>query len=325
MIVSWFTPVNHRDYNAMPASVWIRCLQLIPYLEEKGGHCVVNDPEVRADVCVFVRWQNEEAQTLARKLKRRGSRIVFDLCVNYLDETGLLGRNMGTTRERVMEAQRMIAVSDAITCASVFIAERAREHHPNVSYFPDSIDHRHFRLAKSLSDFSKPKINAIWSGVAVKATELKETYPLLAERGITLTVISDSPLSLPGPYEFVPWSYQTFPRDILRGEICLGPRRTDNPYDKGHSHFKIGIFMAQGVPALASPLLAYIEVVGKTGGGRICDSESAWGAALDKILADRQILREWSQAACQGMLAYSTESAAQKYVRLFESLCTTIP
>ena len=115
MIVSWFVPVNHRDYNAMPASVWIRCLQLIPFLEERGVRCVVNDPQVRGDICVFVRWQNEEAQELARKLKQRGFRIVFDLCVNYFDETGLLGKNMGVTRERVMEAQRMVAVSDAIT------------------------------------------------------------------------------------------------------------------------------------------------------------------------------------------------------------------
>lgn len=322
MIVSWFTPVNHRDYNAMPASVWIRCLQLIPYLEEQGVHCVVNDRRARADVCVFVRWQNEEAQKLARKLKQRGSQVVFDLCVNYFDETGLLGPHMGTTTERVMEAQRMVAASDAITCASAFIADRAREHHPNVFYLPDSIDRRHFRLTKLLSDFSKLKMNAIWSGVSSKATDLKHMYPLLAEGGITLTVISDSPPSLPGPYEFVPWSYQTFPHDILKGEICLGPRRTDNPYDKGHSHFKIGIFMAQGVPVLASPVPSYIEVIGKAGGGRICASESAWEAALDEILEDRQILREWSQAACQGMLTYSTELVAQKYTQLFESLCT---
>ncbi len=31
-----FIPVSHRNLNRMSASVWIRCLQLLPYLEEHG-------------------------------------------------------------------------------------------------------------------------------------------------------------------------------------------------------------------------------------------------------------------------------------------------
>lgn len=323
--VNWFIPVNHRDYDRMPASVWIRCLQLIPYLEERGVHCTVNKPGVEADIAVFVRWQDEQAYQLARQQKQKGQRIVFDLCVNFFDETGLFEGGYGTTRERVTEAQRMGEVADVITCGSEFIRKRASEFHPRTVYLSESIDGRHFRFEKFPSDFNRPALTAVWSGQPSKSTELAALYPLLARRGISLIVISEKRPPLPGPYTCVPWSYYTFPHAILKGDLCVTPRRTDNPYDCGHSHFKIGVFMAQGVPALASPLPSYIEVIEKTGGGRICASESAWAAALDEVVKDRQMIEKWSQDAYRGMLSYSTESVVEKYIELFESLCATIP
>ena len=323
--VNWFIPVNHRDYDRMPVSVWIRCLQLIPYLEERQVCCTVNKPKAKADIAIFVRWQDEGAYQLARRLKVRGTRIVFDLNINYFDEMGLFEGGYGATKEQVTECKRMVEVADVITCGSEFIRQRASEFHPRAVYLPESIDRRHFRFEKALSDFDRPVLTAVWSGQPSKAAELADLYPLLTHRDIPLVVISEKRPPLPGPYIYVPWSYHTFPLAILKGDLCVSPRRTDNPYDRGHSHFKIGVFMAQGVPALASPLLSYIEVIEKTGGGRICDSESAWEAALDEVLEDRQMLKKWSQDTCQGMLSYSTASIAEKYIQLFESLCAATP
>jgi glycosyltransferase involved in cell wall biosynthesis len=115
----------------------------------------------------------------------------------------------------------------------------------------------------------------------------------------------------------MPWSYHAFPRNILRGDLCIAPRSTDNPYDLGHSHFKIGVFMAEGVPALASPLPSYVEVIGETGAGKICDSEESWESTIDRVLEDRQMLKIWSLAAQRRMYLYSTESIAQRYIQLF--------
>ena len=318
--VNWFIPVNHRDYNQMPASVWVRCLQLFPYLEKHGVRCTVNDRNADVDVAIFMRWQDEKAYKLAQEQKQKGQRIIFDLCVNYFDETGLFQGGYGSTKERVREAARMVDLADVVACASEFIKQRASEFHPYTIYLPDSVDFDHFRFEKSCSDFDKPVLTVVWAGQSSKTVELADLYPLLARRRIPLIVISEKKPSLPGPYTYMPWSYHTFPRAILSGELCIAPRRTDNPYDLGHSHFKIGIFMAQGVPALASPLPSYVEVIGKTGAGRICDSEVSWESAIDKALEDRHMLKEWSKAARQGMLVYSTESIAQKYMQLFKDI-----
>jgi nuclear transport factor 2 (NTF2) superfamily protein len=301
----------------MPASVWIRCLQLIPYLKKHGVVSTVNNPNTDEDVAIFVRWQDKQAYKLAKNKKKKGQRIIFDLCVNYFDETGLFHGEYGSTKERVMEAARMVELADIITCASEFIKQRASEYHPNVIYLPDSVNFNHFRFKKSHSDFDKRVLTAVWAGQSNKIAELVCLYPLLSRRRIPLVIISDKKPSLPGPYTYMPWSYHAFPRNILRGDLCIAPRSTDNPYDLGHSHFKIGVFMAEGVPALASPLPSYVEVIGETGAGKICDSEESWESTIDRVLEDRQMLKIWSLAAQRRMYLYSTESIAQRYIQLF--------
>ncbi|SVE39845.1 uncharacterized protein METZ01_LOCUS492699, partial [marine metagenome] len=97
-------------------------------------------------------------------------------------------------------------------------------------------------------------------------------------------------------------------------------RKTDNSYDLGHSHLKIGIFLAHGIPALASPIPSYVEVIEKSKGGKICKSSSEWVSALDEINENPESLTEFSQLAKKGMEAYSTENVVQQYVKLFQKL-----
>jgi len=203
MRAAWFIPVNHRDYDHLPASVWIRCLQLIPYLEESGVHCNVNEPNAKADIAIFVRWQDEEAYKLARKQKEKGRRIVFDLCVNYFEETDVPYIGRPVTKKHVDECLHMLSVADVVTCASAYIAQRAREFASWVEYLPDSINRRHFYHTKLVENFYQPKLRAIWSGIATKAGELDPILPLLRERNISLTIISNQKPALSIPYRFL--------------------------------------------------------------------------------------------------------------------------
>lgn len=304
----------------MPASVWIRCLQLVPYLETAGIRSEINGTGRDTKLAVFVRRQDAESRWLAESLKARGIKIVFDLNVNYFDETGLMGAGYGTTAERVQECLAMVSVADAVCCSSQFIAARARSYHPNVVCLPDSFDTSHFRYRKPSADFDGKSIRAIWSGVSSKAGELDPVIPLLQARGISLTVISDAPPKLNCPFQHVPWSYHTFPVRLLDGELCLGPRRVDNPYDQGHSFFKIGIFMSAGVPALASPVPSYLELVGRPDCGRVCRSLVDWESALDETIADRDLLRQWSEKSIEAARPYRTGTVAEQYLDLLRNL-----
>lgn len=325
MTVNWLLPTDKRDFNRMSASVWIRCLQLIPYLEERGIACRINDPGSRADVAVFVRWQDKHAYELARRLRGKGQRIAFDLCVNYFDETGLFEGGYGTPRERVTECARMLDVADVVTCASEFIAGRARDHHAWAVHLPDSIDGRHFRFRKDPDDFRRPTLRAIISATTAKSRELVPILPMLQQRGIPLTVITPTDPEMGGPSRFVPWRYETFPQDILEGEICVAHREVVSPYNRGHSIFKIGVFMAEGVPAIASPVPSYHEIVRDGTGGTLCDSLEEWEGALDRALADRELLVRQSQEARANLEPYYTGRVADRYADVFRKLLDMPP
>jgi len=307
----------------MHASVWIRCLQLLPYLAERGVHCVVNEPGPGVDVNVFVRSQDQRAYELAGGLRGKGQKVVFDLVVNYFDEAEVrhLGRPV-TARHRE-QTLKMLSVADAVTCSSDNIAERARQFHPVVEYFPDSIDTNHFCHRKSAEEFSESGLRVIWSGVSVKARELEPVLPLLEQRDMELVIISERSrrLSLPGrlwrrsfPHRFIRWDYETFPLRMLEGDLCIAYRPVDNPYNQGHSLFKIGVFMAQGVPAIASPVPSYDAVLAAGKAGRICHSMSEWEAVLDQVLGQRTLLGQWSNEARKAMEPYSTDSIAKRYL-----------
>lgn len=322
ILVNWNLRSVQQDYDKLSASVWIRCMQLIPYLKYLGFDSTFNDPLGPARIQIFIRYQNKQAQKLARKLKRRGKYIVFDLVVNYFDEALNVDGPAGVSAGQISECLKMLESADLVSCSSEFIRQRASAHHDNAVYLADSIDKHHFRFRKKTDDFLKQPLRAIWSGVSIKTGELALLYPLLRERNIPLIIISEQRPDFPGPFTFVPWSYHTFPQAIIEGDFCVAPRRLDNPYNNGHSHFKIGVFMAQGVPALGSPLMSYEEVIGRADAGMICDSQQDWQQALDRILDDRQLLQTWSKKSYQAMKSYSTEIIAARYAELFKAALT---
>ena len=79
--------------------------------------------------------------------------------------------------------------------------------------------------------------------------------------------------------------------------------------------------MSQGVPAIASPVPSYQEVVSEDTGGRLCDSASDWEEALDSALDDRELLVRWSQEARSNLAKYATDRMIEGYLELFTALC----
>ncbi len=319
--VNWFIPVKHKNYNNMPASIWIRCLQLIPYLKKLNIACTINDLTTEADISVFVRWQNDKAYSLIEKSIAKGQKVIFDLCVNYLEPAGQIGKSYGSFPEQRKQALRMMEASDAVTCASDFIRQRASKFHPNAAYIPDSIDQGHFKFKKDHRDFFRESLTLVYAGVASKADFLfKNIYPLIKKKGMKLMVLSDKRPRIWARYHYKKWRYEQFPQDILEGEIGIAPRRTDNPYDKGHSIYKIGVFLAQSIPVLASSVPSYNELLDKGAAGKVCDSLSSWDEALNLVANNREILIKWSQEAYEIIKPYRSETIANRYIQLFRKL-----
>jgi hypothetical protein len=332
MKIGWFfpSPLLHRlankillpyyNFDSFLPSVWIRCLQLIPELDKLGISSFFNQRKIDCDIAIFLRDFSTPIQAIINYQRANGAKIAIDLCTNPFDVTGLLMGRYGMTQEKSQAILAAIAKCDGILCASDFIAKRAQGYSPLVTHIPDSIDKIHYCHKKKVTLSESTRLCAIWAGVSSKAHHLEKVTALLTQHDIGLDVISDKRPTLSIPFRFTKWSYNSSPQTLLKGDIAISPRELTNLYDLGHSHFKIGVFMAQGIPALASPVPSYEQLIARTKGGIIANTTSDWSAALEELQSNRALLKELGDAAFSGMQQFSTEEIAGQYVEFFEAL-----
>lgn len=323
MRLGWFVPLhrNLKDYNRVLASVWIRCLQLIEPLHTIGYESVINQPWSPMDVAIFLRVQGVWAQRLQRFLQRRGVKTVFSVIVNYYEQEGNMpSRDYSVSADQIKNCITMTKRADAVITASRFLMTRGQQYNPNVVYIPDTVTRKHFRLTKPISDFNQSPLRLIWAGHGSKAHFIDRINETLQDLPLQLTIIADHPPHLKVPFNFVKWRYETFPEEIIRGDICISPRVLDNSYDRGHSNFKIMVFLAQGVPALVSPQDSYVEVVRDGYNGFICYDPKDWRTHLQRLVNDRALLSTMSKNAIESAKPYLTENILAHYDTFFQQV-----
>lgn len=326
--IGWFIPWHRtlKDYDRVLASVWIRCLELIGPLQELGYKSTINQPWAPMDIAIFVRLQGPWAQRLQRFLQLRRVKTIYSAIVNYYQYEG----NMPTSsyamsRQQIDNCIAMTIQANAVLTASRHILAQAQKYNPNAAYVPDSVGEKHFCLTKPVSDFERSPINLIWAGHASKAHFIDQVMASLQQLPVKLTVLAEHPPDLKTPFKFVRWRYETFPGEIIKGDICISPRVLDNSYDLGHSNFKIMVFLAQGVPALVSPQDSYVEVVRNGFNGYVCQTTEDWVTYLQAMLQDRSQLAEMSRNAIESAQPYLTETVLAHYDALFQRIAAGQP
>ena len=92
--LNWFIPTktsapNKINFDRVSGSIWIRCLQLIPYFNQMGIDSVINDLESDTDISIFVRWQNSDAyENFQRNLLDKRNFQMADKIIELLDVPG---------------------------------------------------------------------------------------------------------------------------------------------------------------------------------------------------------------------------------------------
>ncbi|MEM7033810.1 MAG: glycosyltransferase [Chloroflexota bacterium] len=298
--IGWFIPLqrSRKDYDRVQASVWIRCLSLIEQLRPLGYHSTINQPWAPMDIAIFLRVEGDWAQRLLRFLKWRGVKTVYTAVVNYYQRQGNADKISHLVSDQQMHnCLSMTQAADAVITVSRYLKGMAETHNNDVFYLPDSVTRSHFHFTKATDDFNRTKLKLIWSGQSTKAATIDTLHDVIQDLPVTLTIVSNAPPKLKTPFDFVPWHYQTFPQEIVKGDICISPRILDNSYDQGHSNFKIMVFLAQGMPVLASPQDSYLEVIKDGYNGFICYTADDWRNHLQTLIENRALLSDMSTNA----------------------------
>ncbi len=287
--VSWLLPSIRRwpwqrryNYNRVMASLWIRCLQLLPHLEREGVHSTLHRLHPKARVAILMRDFTPPQYKEAQKLKRLGIKLVLDTPVNYFSKQDLPAYK-GTVREDFLA---LADLADVITCPTAYIAQAGQAAGYRMVQLEDAIDPAHFTLRAALPAGS-PVLS--WSGVSIKAGPLERVRQAMETYGASLDIIADLKPNLSVPFTYERWRFETFPKAIHRARLGVFPRDVDDEYNLGHSFFKIGVYLACGVPVICTPLPSYAQIATPANSIMVEDaSPQAWEEAIGTALASPQ-------------------------------------
>ena len=297
------------------------------------------------DAVVFLKSMSVESQRLAESLRQRGTRVLFDVNVDYFTPaTGVFYyRGMAPTAEQTTNARRMAELSDALIADSSHLEKVCAQHHPKVRWISDNVD---LRLAPPHRPWMRgAKLNLLWSGESVKLFELLSIEAVLRKFAphIRLVLVTNGLAALDrwfGPWktrfesllaavehEIIPFrSVSALMKIYGSGGVFISPRFLDNTYNWGHTEWKITLPMACGRVSFGSPLPSYHDVAARSGGAglRLCEDDAAWRAALDDALSGR-IDFAAEEAAARQVVAkfYSTPVVAVAHHEYLAEVCAS--
>ena len=293
-----------HDYNKVLPSHWIRCLQLVKYFKKLPGLAVtINNFTYRPDVAVIMRGFGRLERLTSKIYRRLGTKVVWDTCVNYFERDG---KSLQVLPSQIAAARKMIPNCNAVFTASRFINDISSKYIKSF-YLTDTIDKGHFSFWKEDINLKAPVIG--WSGFAVKA-KILERYKHFLGRHRVLIIADKDPL-LDFDYEFVRWDYYRFPHDILRCDVMFSPREVNDMYNQGHSIFKVGVFLSEGIPVIADPIPSYTEL--RCPHLYLCDTGNT---DIEKVMAGIDAdKREWDER-------FNSESIVWEYYDVFGKVCS---
>jgi glycosyltransferase involved in cell wall biosynthesis len=221
----------------------------------------------------------------------------FDDAIWTPHESGVHQRGVLFCPDRYDDTMRR---SRAVAAGSALLAEHARHCNPRVHIVPTAYGD----LGGGALDRPAPDEPVVmWIGSWGNASYLEAIAGALAavarRRRFRLLLVGGADIdqvALPGvPVERVRWRQDDERARLLAADIGIMPL-PDAPYERGKCGFKLVQYMSAGLPVVASPVGANVDVVdpGVTGFLAGCDDD--WIDALDRLIADPALRRTQGQA-----------------------------
>jgi hypothetical protein len=260
-------------------------------LRARGHQVELLDPAKtdQYDVVVFSKAYTAEHRAMAEAVKRRGGRVVFDLCDNHFYNP----YNLPRYRRAREELREMLDLADRVVCSTRTLAEVVRQ---------ETDDAIAPIVVGDIVERMKPRKRARTGGEPLRLTWfgshgspnapsgmtdlllIREHLEALAgKRDVELTVCSNSREKFEQsiaefrlPTRYVEWSLDGFPRVLANTDAALLPM-TINPFTACKTHNRLTTALYAGVPVIASGIESYREF------GRYCTLDD-WQAGLEALI-----------------------------------------
>lgn len=189
-----------------------------------------------------------------------------------------------------------------------------------VEMLPTVVDLERYKTkSNTFAIGEKPRI--VWVGSPSSVQYLLELSAPLASLAVRhpfiLRVIGGGAITLPGvEVEVVTWTEETEVAVIAECDIGIMPLR-NTPWEQGKCAYKLIQYMACGLPTVASPIGANIDVVIDGETGLFADTASAWLEKMELLLCDAALRQRLGQAGRNRVVAeYCLQQVAPRLVKM---------
>ncbi len=264
---------------------------------EPADQEIISD-HVRGGIVFFQKLQGPNTEALVRRLKQDGTLTVYSIC-DYLPEN------------------QIPLLCDAVVCSSEDLADYYRgQGCRSVTYIPDPAE---FWCLPERAQFARPisrGLKVCWVGGSRNWPPLEPLLQLFQEdefRDFQLITISDHPQAT------LPWSPETVRRVVPECDLAVIPTGSTFAYQVKSSNRAL-LFMANGVPVVASPLRSYSEVIRHSWNGFLVHDLDGFRAAF-RELRDMERRKSIAWNAYSSIAGrYDIDAFGGRWKTFFESL-----
>jgi glycosyltransferase involved in cell wall biosynthesis len=299
-IGEWFGPHRIRIYNVHR---WM--------LEHGVDSRVItnyrDNPELSnliGDCDVLVLWHAlDTEEEIASLYRRRGTVVIYDWCEDIDDGT----------RDACLSAVH------EIVCCSTALAEKVKHLGPT-TVIKDAYETPPTPLSHQYRTHGEGgKVRVTWCGMKQNIGPLIPLERIIHELGMELRIITnhEDPTNLPEGH--VDWQQDRWLYDLEDSDIVICPQVENSC----KSNNRATQAMALGIPVLASPILAYIELPDTASSSSLLlpKSTAEWRHDLE-FLRSQPIRERIGQAGRAAVIqAFSIDAIGQQWLDLMKRLC----
>lgn len=211
---------------------------------------------------------------------------------------------------------------DTVVCGNSFLAAYFRDFHSRVPIIPTVVSAKEYG---AITRVSSRFVRIGWIGTPESSPHLellREPFRrLLHHRNVKILIVG---LTQPLPgldgdgIHYIPWTLAQELEYFQHFDIGVMPL-IDSAFVKGKCAFKIVQYMAAGIPVVASPVGANLEVVREGNNGFFADGAVEWSEKLELLVGDPSMRKNLGENGRNTVgQNYSLEKWWKPYACLFE-------
>lgn len=194
---------------------------------------------------------------------------------------------------------------DMVVCCSKALADLVQQHtkQANVSVVADAVE----------CDFNKNCTYSIndnlvvgWIGMGGSSPHAEKLRPLIEKLGYRLVTIHEHDNA------DIKWNRDTWEEQLLKCDVAIAP--VDYKLQPAKSNNRLTTYMSLGLPVIASPLPAYLEII-DSNNGFVAETNQEWELSL-RLLKHKEERQRVGQAGKETAKQFSVENITRQWLSI---------